>query len=617
MNRGTHPLAIRLLALALALVATTVAAQEQDAYLDRFDLAIGNLALAVEALPADAVQAREEIDRAFNALLTLSRDTASVPLADALERVFERARTAIGNGSQDDLAVQAAVLEGGFQRLVYDSALRAAVDGNLPLARSRLVRLADSLGVAEAERLALADPDGAAAALRYELESGVADVIAARLADARERGAGGDAYRALASAYGAFLLVQDSPRAAASLNQRFVDAANAIVAGEAEGFDDALTAIERDVVALAAAARERRTSVPAGVTAAVVGEPADLPTLADAAPAVETEAALPGDETAAEAAALEEVELTLVDVEALRRQFLADQRGERLAALEAQLAAAGVPAAARPARAEALLDAGYERLDRLLDAFAAAAGGVAAAAHRGDETARQEALRNAGLLYEVHLSPVVRSVNATTDLDTLQLLGHLGGAHAVRVPDAVVLIGQAETVRRALSGVAASAIQEGARRTTALWAGLVRIVVLAVIGVLALVPLFLLNLAFGGGNRNWQLIGVALFLLLVPALYEGVVALGSLLVAYAGLEFLSVLEAFSVFGSTLAQVVWAVLTLLAVLFATRGLYGICAQFGLVGRRAAAPATSRSTRTTRSLRASRATASEAVDWDDDV
>jgi hypothetical protein len=433
----------------------------------------------------------------------------------------------------------------------------------------------------------------------------VADVIALRVATAREIGAEGGAYRALAGAYGAFLLVQDSPRAAATLNQAFVEAATALVDGETQTLGDTLLAIEADVVALGEAARERRTSVPAGATAEVVAQPAELPSLPEA-PAADGEAAAPADAPAVEAA-----ELTLVDVEALRLQFQEAQLRERLDRLEADLAALGVPEAARPARAEALLTAGYERVSGVIDGFAASASAVVSAAHRGDDAAARAALGAASVLYEVHLSPIVRSVNATTDLDTLELLGRLGAVLGLRVQDAVVLNGQAEAVRHALAGVEPSAIQDGARRTATIWSGIVRVVVMLTIAILALIPLFLLNLAFGGGNRNWQLIGVALFLLLVPVLFEGLAALATLLVAYAGFDFLATVSAFSMFGSIVGQTVWAGLTLLAVLFAMMGLYGISAQFGLVGRRPVAPATSRSTR------ASRATTTETVDWDDDV
>ena len=51
--------------------------------------------------------------------------------AEALDRVFELARTAIDNRSATDFAVQVQVLTGGFQRLLFESALIAAVEGEL------------------------------------------------------------------------------------------------------------------------------------------------------------------------------------------------------------------------------------------------------------------------------------------------------------------------------------------------------------------------------------------------------------------------------------------------------------------------------------------------------
>jgi len=59
--------------------------------------------------------------------------------------------------------------------------------------------------------------------------------------------------------------------------------------------------------------------------------------------------------------------------------------------------------------------------------------------------------------------------------------------------------------------------------------------------------------------------------------------------------------------------VWVATTFLAVLLATAGLYGICAQFGLVGRRPAPAAAATSAGT----RAKRTGTVETVDWDDDV
>ncbi len=623
MNARTLRLALATIA-AIAL-ATAAWAQDQDAYLQRYGIAIDGLRNAVATVADDPITAREGIDRAFNALLTLSRDATGTTLVGAMERVFERARTAIANGSADDLAVQAAVLEGGFQRLAYESALSAALAGDPLVARTRLERVASDIGFAESDRAALADPTQPASVLRFQVETGIAAVMSTRLAVARELAASnpGGAYRSLARAYGHFLLVQDSPRAAGTLNQGFVDAASALVADDPAGVIAALEQVEADVAALGVAARERRASVPG---AAVVGEaqPSLLPSVAPDAEDAAAEA--PGD-GAADAAATESEDaaaedaapgtITEAELTALLLAREEAARRERLDRLEAELTATGMPATARAAHAERLLDAGYETFDAALGALEGAAARVVAATHRGADADAHAALDDVGTAYATFVAPVLLPRDAALDTDTLGLLDHLAEAHPLRVQDAVVLAGQVEAVRRATAGDAPSAIQRGARATTSVWSGLPRDVLTLAIGLLALIPLFLLNVAFGGGNRHWQAIGVALLLLLVPALYEGLVGLGGVLAATADVDALLPLAAFSVFSSAAAQTVWATTTLLAVVFATGGLVGISRQFGLLGGRRGRGGAGRAANG--SARATSGTAGTAatVDWDDEL
>ncbi|TVR85078.1 MAG: hypothetical protein EA416_17545 [Trueperaceae bacterium] len=632
MNRGTLPLA-RWLLIAAVLIGVAMA-QQDDAYLDRYDLAIDNLQRSVEALPTDAILAREEIDRAFSALLTLSREAAAGPLAAALERVVERARTAIGNASVDDLAVQVAVLEGGFQRLVFDAALRSAAEGDLDQARARLGRLATDLGMAPADQALLADTDQAAGALRFDFEAGVADVIATRLAVAQELAETnvGGAYRSLARAYGAFLLVQDSPRTSAALNQGFVDAAQALVDERTDDVVASIAVAREQIAALGQAARARQTATATPPASAV---PSDLPSpatppLSDAeAPPADTapDETLPAEtapdetvpaETPVDAEAVDEGEAVVLSEEALaalRLEIAEELRRERLDVLERELALAGVGEPARPGQAEALLDAGYLRLSQVGDAVVARVSEALAAAQRGDEPGARQALGRAATSYDTLLSPIVRARFTLLDVDTGSLLRQLADEPGLRASDVAVAAGQLDLALGALTGATEAPLLTGARQTLGYWGGVPRAIVLVVLGILALIPLVLANIAFGGGNRNWQLVGVALFLLLLPALFEGLVGLSVLLSTYADVTLLATLPALSPFASTVGQVVWASTVLLALVFAMIGLYGICAQFGLVGRRRpAASAGATSTRSTRSTRSS--TTTESIDWDDD-
>ncbi|MFN2322806.1 MAG: hypothetical protein ABR510_07595 [Trueperaceae bacterium] len=626
MNARTLRLALA--AIAAIALATAAWAQDQDAYLQRYGIAVDGLRNAVATVADDPITAREGIDRAFNALLTLSRDAAGTTLVGAMERVFERARTAIANGSADDLAVQAAVLEGGFQRLAYESALSAALAGDLPRARARLARVASDIGFAESDRAAFADVSQSASVLRFQVETGVAAVMTTRLAVARELAATnpGGAYRSLARAYGHFLLVQDSPRAAGTLNQGFVDAASALVADDPAGVIDALEQVEADIAALGVAARERRASVPG---AAVVGEaqPSLLPSVEtdaeDAAVRAPDGEVADVDATEADAAVADDGAPGTITEAELTALLLAREeaaRRERLDRLEADLAIAGMAPASRAAHAERLLDAGFETFDAALGALESAAARVVAATHRGADADAHEALDDMVEAYAALVAPVLQPRDGALDADTNGLFDHLAEAHPLRVQDAVVLAGQIEAVRQATAGDVPSAIQRGARTTTSVWAGLPRDVLTLLIGLLALIPLVLLNVAFGGGNRHWQAIGVALLLLLVPALYEGVVGLGGVLAVFAGVDALLPLAAFSVFSSAAAQTVWATTTLLAVAFATAGLIGISRQFGLLGGRRGRGGTGRaSSGSTKATSATAGTAGTAatVDWDDEL
>lgn len=623
MNARTLRLAVgawTVLVLATLASAQAQPALEQDAYLQRYEIAVDNLRTAVSAMPGDGVLARESVDRAFNALLTLSRDSAGSQLVMALERIFERSRTAIGNGSQDDLAVQAAVLEGGFQRLVYDAALQAAVDGDLPLARERLDRLAQDLGFAEVDRQALADPSQPASALRFHVEAGTADAIALQLGVARELAASstGGAYRALARAYGSYLLVQDSPRTQAQLNQAFVAAATALVEGDAEGYASGLQSVSEGIETLGTAARERRASVPEAVAEdeVVVVEsslPLALPSLGGEVEATTEEAS----ESVEAAATDEAIDLSTIDLAALYLQWQEAERRQQLDSLEAELGANGLPAASRPAHAERLLDAGYRSFGQLLDGLGAASARVVAATHAGDDAAARAAVSELRGGYERFLSPLVRASDANLDTASSALFDQLGSTTPLRVQDANVLSGQVQTLIDALTGQPEATMQGAARTVTGVWAGPLRDVISLVVGLLALIPLFLLNVAFGGGNRHWQAIGVALFLLLLPALFEGVIGLGGVLAHYFGIDTLTPLAAYSVLSSTLAQTLWVVITLLAVTFAIVGLLGISRQFGLLGGRSRSRARGGSARGA-SSGGSKATASSGtVDWDDDL
>ena len=634
------------LALTLVLGLGAAHAQQQDSVLQSYSLAAENLDEALVSLPTDGALSREALDRAAQTLRPLSRDVVSTTLIGALENTFARAATAVQNQSAADLAVQVAVLRGGFQRLVYESALRAANEGDLELARERLVSVAADLGFA-GETLETMSAADNYATLIVAFDQGAAQAVQQDLGAASEQlGTDrGSAYVSLAGAYGTFLTVQDSPRVAATANSTFVEAFRTLT-GDPAAPDLEGDSAETDPAAalpLLLELSQTMAQFEAAATATLAGESVPLPVSEDAdlatseavpsdttAPALEVETAAP--ETSAlepnalepntpETAGLEPVQAALPSVAGTDP---APTDGVTLA-LEPTLA----PSPSSGTLGESLSGYGLspERRAQLVQTYSSqnvtsVEGAVAAlyaeggralvAVETGDSLAAKDHLRAYRTTYNQLLSPLVAARFSAVDQDTERLAGSLLASPSLRLQDVAVLVGQIDSVAAALAGTAPSGAHQTLLATSLVWSGWLRTVVVLLLGVLAFVPLWLLNLAFGGANRNWRLIGVALFLLLLPIMFEGISSLGALLSTVTGIEVLNILAVFSIFQNTLSQVAWVALTALAIGLASAGLYGICVQFGLIGKPPATNDTVISTHETNM----QLSGESAVDWDEE-
>ncbi len=640
----------------LLIIATTLATlflgsatAQEDNLLQRYDLAIENLEIAVASVPDDGVQARDELERALNALLTLSTNATSPALVSAMERTFDRTRIAIENQSRTDMAVQTAVLAGGFARLVMDSAYAAAAAGETELARSRLTHLAADLGFGDEALQALQEATSAAS-MRFAFEAGAADAITAKVQGAEaladtDRAA---AYEQLATAYGQSLLVQDSPRVGPELNRALVSAANALVSGDATAASEALQTSEAQLADLGQAARAQAPGTPADQQApATVGEPGPPASQQPGAEGAQTgdaaSGSAPGDavtapqtpgepqaqapegtaaqppaqtpgQTEAEDAGLLPL-LSGPDFENALQTRLDELEAERqaadLAVLSRELTLAGVPPAVAQTEAEQLMASGIVSLSGTVTDMEAAAARVVAAQRSGDVAGARAEIENIRSAYHSGLAPVMRTANPGVGGDTEELLASLGERTNLTSHDVTLLAAQTAAVRSALLGGTPPGGHELELTFDSFWSNLTRPVVLIILALLAIVPLVLLNLAFGGSNRNWRLVGWSLFLLLLPVFYEGLAALAGLVNRFVDVPWLASLSSWSPFSSTVAQVVWAALVFLALLLAIIGLYGICVQFGLLGssrQRAAAITTTTAER--------RPTGNTTIDWDEE-
>lgn len=559
-----------------------------DDLLTRYEAALASLERSVATLPADGAQSLEALERANTLFIGLAGETASDTLIRGMEATFEQARTAIGRRSPTDLAVQTSVIAGGFKRIVYESAVRAALAGDPALAQSRLARLASDLGLPQAQRQALLQ-ETALPALLAHYEIGTAARIIEHLASARAQAGTSvaEAYLALARAYSAYIPIQDSARLAEAAGPRLVSAINALLAGDLAAMNEQLAHLEQQFLALSQAATALLPTPAAPVPAEAAPPPAEV------APLPEPPIVAPGPPT----------------VEALP-YLLAQERAEALSELERALARFGLSPAERSRLAASYLESGLAAPEAAIELLWVQSARIAVAAQNGEIAAARQALGVALLDYRRYLQPLVSSRDEGLNHRTLELFRSLAASPALRLQDTATLTQQIGHLATALGGGTPPLTEQLNALATSYWAGWPRLIVIILLGMLAFIPLRLLNLAFGGGNRNWQLVGVALFLLLLPIIFESLTLLGSLLASLFKFESLNVLASYSIFQSALAQLVWVLVTASAVALAIIGLRGICVQFGLLGQRNKLT----TSQTRRTLTKSKP--DSTVDWDEE-
>ena len=159
---------------------------------------------SVAAFSTDQVQSLDALRRAETAFTPLG-GALEPALRSGLQETFNRAEEAIVNQSETDLQVQAAVLQGGFGRAVYQQALRDAAGGDAGAAQNLLKVLGEDLGFENTQFKGT---------LQRELQ-GTFEARLAKRSLAQLAGFGGELgsrYRTLAQVYGNLFLVQDSPR---------------------------------------------------------------------------------------------------------------------------------------------------------------------------------------------------------------------------------------------------------------------------------------------------------------------------------------------------------------------------------------------------------------------
>jgi hypothetical protein len=599
--------------------AQDVLSQGADDVLSNYQDAQEALDSSVRILPEDPNGALASLERAANALRPLSTSSTSVTLLNGLEATFEQARAAINQRSQTNLAVQASVIEGGLQRLLYEAALLELVD-NPARSRERLLQLALDLNFGPERQQIISEAGGDQRRQQANIELAIVNLVQARL-DGASAQAGADtaaAYRQFADAYGASIVVQDSPRLP-DTNSLFAEGFDALLSQQLEQFTSQVTELDTALeqarqqaqAALSAPSQPEATPVPAQAVPVQPVEPASAQAV-PAEPAPVQPVAVP--------AVVVPVEPTPEQqAQAQTTPPPAQASVPALQDVQAALASYNVPSNRLEQLSNSYAEAGLMDVSAAVEGLYAQTARILVALQQGNQSSAKDRIANAQIYYDRFLSPLVSSQDANVDANTQALMRSLLASPALRSQDGLLLVEHVSVVSRALEGIPPPAAHGLLISTQLVWAGSLRLAIMVVLFVLAFVPLALLNLAFGGNNRNWQLVGVALFLLLLPVMYEGLSYLGTFLADLTGVQVLSSLARYSILQNTLAQVVWAGMMLIAILLAALGLRGICVQFGLLGNKNAPEeaATAPTSSPASNAVTANATGSETVvDWDEE-
>lgn len=563
-------------AIVAGLLGASAAAQTPPASLiDIYRTLSTTLDRAAGLLETQPQQSQAVWTQALNVFRTNSAALADSTLVDAALGAFQAGNQAIQARSSADLQARVLVIKAILQKALLDQSLRglrqAPPEAQAIQGINLLVR---ELG-AEAQRITtiaalLGRTPIDVAAVRREVDNIGAGRVLGSLLDALRNFAVNRtrAFLDLTQAYAAFIPIQDSPQAGALRPNAFINAMTALV--ETPPRQDEFVS---QVNVLATRAREMITATAAVPVTPVVRQPAPAP-----AP---TPAPAPAPAPAAQPAPAPVVERPPAAAPAVRP--VTDDQA--VAAITTQLTRAGV----RPAVAGTLavryqaagLSGPVAAIERLRGKLAEAAW----AAETGELQIFQTSIGAAEQSWVSFLQPVVEATNPEVARRTTNLFRATVGNPAPRGVDVHVLLGEVvEASAIIVDSPPPGPLHGIIVAIQSLWAGWPRAVVFILIGLLAFYPIRLLGLAFGGGNKYWRYIGLALFFLFLPAVTEALGYVGTLMATQLDFDVLALSTSFSILTNTLAQIAWMLTLILALVFATAGLRGICMQFGLLGRR---------------------------------
>jgi hypothetical protein len=578
MNRSAHLVSppgrlrlgrTRLVLTSLALLCGPVLAQTTVPNLTAYRSMAAALDQAVADRASSSAKSLSDLDRASAAYVTLKPSIGSALLTSGIDRALQSSRAALGRAPAD-LEAQVEQARSLMRKALNDQTLaRLGAAGSTPI-QEQSALLASEFGLQGTARssflsaVSARDTGKAARLLRSAAARKIQDSLS--VASAAQKGAGQPnaagrtrSYLALARASGWFTVVQDAPETGGLTLPQFTQALSELTGNNTAALAASLSTLQRGAAAFVKVSAQALQSGGAASQTPATQTPANQTPDAQtpAAAGTPTVPATPAPPTPA-----------------------------------TQSPATQTPATLAPAnQQQTSLDAVYAALARA----------QAAAGHADLPQARTQVGRAAQALSTTGLSSTAGYDVVEADLNALQ------GRTGLRAGDLQAVLAELNNVEQLAAAQPTSALDATSASVSRLAPPIWPLLFL-IVGLLALYPLYLLNLAFGGRNNYWRAVAASLLLLFLPVLLEGLGGTLAYLGDLSGAGVLRALGSLSLRQGEWGLPIWLLLTAAAVALASYGFRGLCRQFGLLGGSTG----SGSANPTRAE-----TAQTALDWDEEL
>lgn len=502
----------------------------------------------------------------------LSKEGAelSMKLREGISTALRDAQTALARKSKADLEARLQMVRSLLGKALYDSYFDALGKGQADAARALLPRLITASALPKTLTTQIEALGKDINKVRQALERTYAQGIVNALSRARSQTSATQAFLEATRAYTLYLVVQESPRATGLSAQAFVSALSKLSSNDLAGFRKDIDALRQQAEGFlgrvnSSSPGAARSPAPARAVTAppAKGGAGSQVTQAQAAPASKpTPKPAQAPQRAAQSAPVQAI--------AHEERYKGKLDASTQARVDAVLARLGFADLGEWVRAMNL-----ELRARL--------GEATAHVQTGNFEEVREYLELSHDAYKARYYPVVQILDPALAQRFNHLLERMREAVGLRATDLAVTLAEVQEIEERLEGGSLGLGHTLQVQLELLLLGIPRAFVFILAALLAVFPLYLVKLTFGGRNAYWRLLGLAFFFLFLPAMIEGLSYVSSILAdpRFGNLSFLAPLSTFSIQSSLIAQLLWGLTLFLVIGLSAAGLRGIAVQFGLI------------------------------------